>query len=122
MKLLFTGRGTSGSWQIRGLQLAKAMGATALPQARDIGPYDMAVIVKRAEPDLVARIHAAGVPLIWDVVDAYPQPIGNTWDRPKCIAWLRQQVRGGPGPVGRLQALQQVIDALAKEGIEASLF
>lgn len=93
MKLLFTGRGTSGSWKIRGQQLSKALGATALPQARDIGPYDAAVIVKRFDLDLVARIRAARVPLIWDLVDAWPQPDGNTWNKDECMAWLGLRIK-----------------------------
>jgi hypothetical protein len=32
------------------------------------------------------------VPIIWDIVDAWPQPAGNDWDRPACLAWLRQSV------------------------------
>lgn len=93
MNLLVTGRGTSGSWQIRGVQLGKAIGATVLPQAVDVDPFDAVVIVKRALPDLGMRARLAGVLVIWDVVDAWPQPVGNTWGRDECLAWLRQQVK-----------------------------
>lgn len=93
MNLLVTGRGTSGSWQIRGVQLGEAIGATVLPQAFDADPFDVVVIVKRAPADMALRARLAGVPVIWDVVDAWPQPVGNTWSRDECHAWLRLQVR-----------------------------
>jgi hypothetical protein len=92
MKVLFTGRGTSGSWQIRGSQLAAALGADAVPNALDVRAYDLAVVVKRAPPDLLQRIRAAGIPLVWDVVDAWPQPEGSTWNRGRCMEWLRAKV------------------------------
>jgi hypothetical protein len=93
VNLLVTGSGSSGSWAIRGEQLGKAIGATVQAKALDVAAYDAAIVVKRPPADLVARIHAARIPLIWDVVDAWPQPVGNTWGRDECMAWLRQQVR-----------------------------
>jgi hypothetical protein len=93
MNVLLTGRGTSGSWKIRGEQLGRAIGADAIPMARDVACYDVAVLVKRGRGDLVARIHAGGAALVWDVVDAWPQPEGNRWDRAECLAWLRDQIR-----------------------------
>lgn len=91
MKVLITGRGTSGSWRIRGGQLATALGADAIPNALDVAPYDVAVVVKRADADLLARIHRAHVPLVWDIVDAWPQPVGNAWGKDECMAWLKQR-------------------------------
>lgn len=93
MNILVTGNGRSGSWQIRGEQLGREIGATVLANAIDIGPFDLAVVVKRPPPDLVRRIHEADVPLVWDVVDAWPQPHGNDWSRDECMAWLRTMVR-----------------------------
>lgn len=93
MNLLVTGRGTSGSWQIRGEQLGRAIGATVLPKAIDVAAFDLAVLVKRAEPDLVQRLHRAGVPIVWDVVDAWPQPSGNSVGKAECMAWLSHQVQ-----------------------------
>lgn len=89
VRLLFTGRGTSGSWKIRGEQVARALGADAVPLALDPARYDAVVLVKRGPTDLIQRVHRAGVPLVWDVVDAWPQPDGSRWDRPECMAWLR---------------------------------
>lgn len=92
MNLLVTGRGTSGSWRIRGEQLGYAMGATVLPGALDVAAYDLAVVVKRAPLDLLQRLHRAGVPIVWDIVDAWPQPHGNAWGRSECMNWLAGMV------------------------------
>lgn len=91
MKLLFTGRGTSGSWLIRAVQLAEAMGASAVPHASAEG-FDVVVMVKRAPPETLLRVQAARVPLVWDIVDAWPQPLGNGWDRGECMRWLRDKL------------------------------
>jgi len=93
VNVLVTGRGTSGSWQIRGEQLGRAIGAHVEPKALDVGGYDVAVVVKRAELDLLQRLRRMDVPLVYDVVDAWPQPYGNLWDRDACMAWLRSQVK-----------------------------
>lgn len=93
LSILFTGKGSSGSWQIRGIQLAAATGADAIPKALDVGGYNVAVLVKRPLADLVDRLHRMAVPIVWDVVDAFPQPEANTWTRDQCMAWLREAVR-----------------------------
>lgn len=93
MRVLITGRGTSGSWQIRGAQLGAAIGAAVVPDAKEVEGYDLAVLVKRPAAGLIDRLQRAGVPVIWDVVDAWPQPHGNEWSRAQCMAWLREQVR-----------------------------
>jgi hypothetical protein len=50
------------------------------------------VLVKRPTADLLARLHRAHTPIVWDVVDAFPQPIGNLWSRSECMAWLQQMM------------------------------
>lgn len=96
MEILVTGRGTGGSWGIRGVQLGRAMGATVMPEARDLAAHDVAVLVKRYTPDLLARLQEArkreGLRIVWDIVDAWPQPRGNLWSREQCLAWLRAEV------------------------------
>jgi len=92
-RLLFTGRGTSGSWTIRGEQLGHALGANVIPDARHLGRFDLAVLVKRWTPDLLASLRAAKMPIVWDIVDSWPQPLGNTWDKSACLTWLRLQVK-----------------------------
>jgi hypothetical protein len=93
MNILVTGRGTSGSWTIRGEQLGRAIGADVIPKAIDVARYDLAVLVKRTHGDLVPRIHGAKTALVWDIVDAWPQPEGNRWDRHSCRSWLAGQIR-----------------------------
>lgn len=93
MNVLITGKGTGGSFAIRGEQLGRAIGATVQPNALDVAAFDLVVLVKRAPPGLVERVRAARVPLVFDIVDAWPQPVGNTWDRQACMQWLRQQVQ-----------------------------
>ena len=90
MKVLFTGRGTSGSWAIRGVQIGNAMGARVVPMASesDCRWADVIVVVKRVPPDLLERIRRSGRPWIYDIVDAYPQPECGSWDRAKSISWL----------------------------------
>lgn len=68
-------------------------GATVQPMALDVAPYDLAVLVKRAPAALVERLHHAHVPIVWDVVDGWPQPVGNEWNRDECLAWLRGMVK-----------------------------
>lgn len=105
MRVLVTGRGTSGSWQIRGEQLGRAAGAHVQAQALDVAGYDMAVIVKRAPPDLLSRLHRAGTPIVWDVVDPWPQPHGNDWTRDQAMQWLRLALQH-IGPSGVIAATE----------------
>jgi hypothetical protein len=92
MRILITGRGTSGSWQIRGVQLGRAIGAAVEANAMKVDGYDAVIVVKRADPVTVQTIHKAGIPLIHDFVDAWPQPHGNNWTREECMAWAHSQV------------------------------
>ncbi len=93
MNVLVTGRGTSGSWAIRGEQLGRAIGATVIARAELLRDYDLGVVVKRAPPDLLQRARAAKLPLVYDVVDGWPQPTGNLdWKRGDCISWLKSKV------------------------------
>lgn len=91
--LLMTGKGASGSWQIRGVQLGQTLRAAVVPNAKDLVPYNLAVLVKRQTTDLLERFHQSKVPLIWDVVDAWPQPIGNAWHKERCLEWLAGEVK-----------------------------
>lgn len=64
------------------------MVADAPQQAIDA--HDLVVVVKRARQDLLARL--ARKPVVWDVVDAWPQPEGNSWGPAESTAWLESQV------------------------------
>jgi hypothetical protein len=116
MNVLVTGSGASGSWQIRGEQLGRAIGATVLAKAIDMEPFDAVVVVKRPPPDLVARVHRAGVPLIWDIVDAWPQPAGNDWCKAACMTWLRDQI-AAIRPAAVVAATQAMAADLAEFGL-----
>lgn len=87
-----TGRGTSGSWQIRGVQLGQSIGAAVVPNALDVAPYDIAVLVKRPTAELLQRLRRANVKIVWDLVDAWPQPAGNEWTEARCQAWMEEMV------------------------------
>lgn len=116
MNLLVTGRGTSGSWRIRGDQLGAAIGAAVLPNAIDVGPYDLAVLVKRPTPDLLKRLQRANVRIVWDVVDSYPQPAGNEWDKRRCLDWLEEMFRM-IRPAGIVAATQAMAADCARFGV-----
>lgn len=92
--ILVTGKGKSGSWAIRGCQLGAAIGATVIPNASesDIRRSDLVVLVKRPTDEILAYCRKHSRPIVWDVVDAWPQPHGNDWDRDICMDWLRSQV------------------------------
>lgn len=90
MKVLVTGKGTSGSWQIRGEQLGRAIGATVQLKPERPEEFDVAVLVKRPTPELLRRL--GRVPIVWDVVDSWPQPHGNDWGRETAMSWMRGQI------------------------------
>lgn len=94
MNLLFTGRGTSGSWQIRGVQLGNACGGVVKPKAtpEDMQNADVVVAVKRLPPYLFEQIRQSGKPWVLDVVDMYPQPACTQWSRERAIAWIQAKI------------------------------
>lgn len=93
MSLVITGRGTSGSWQIRGVQMAAALGIDAVPNLRTPHPYKAAVVVKRLPQSLLDQLHSARVPIVYDIVDAWPQPHGNTWHQGQSLVWLESHLQ-----------------------------
>lgn len=111
-RVLITGSGKSGSWQIRGVQLGAAIGATVLPDAdaKTIAAHDVVVLVKRPPTGLIQRLHASGVPMVYDIVDAWPQPAGNSWGYEACIRWMRAQL-----DIVRPQALVAATRAMAAD-------
>ena len=109
MNILVTGRGTSGSWQVRGLQLGHAIGAIVQPQANSFKGVDLVVLVKRPTPDILNRIRQRGLPLVWDAVDAWPQPQGNSWTEQQAKDWLYREI-DTIKPVAIVAATQQMAD------------
>lgn len=94
MRVLITGKGGSGSWAIRGVQIGTAIGAHVEPMASSlqIAAASVVIGVKRIPDSLLKAIHASGTPLIWDVVDSYPQPECSEWTREQSIAWLHAEL------------------------------
>lgn len=94
MRLLFTGRGTSGSWAIRGQQIGEALGAKVKPLAAhaDFQACDLAVVVKRVPEPIRGGLASSGKPWVYDIVDAYPQPLSSGWQRSEAISWIRRHV------------------------------
>jgi hypothetical protein len=94
MKVLMTGKGSSGSWQCRGVQLGNALGATVRPLAtrEDFKAADISVIVKRVPVQLLQDVRAAGKPWVYDIVDAYKQPESSRWTRDQAIKWAHEHL------------------------------
>ena len=92
MNILVTGRGAGGSWNIRGAQLGAVIGAQVDCHVNSVKGFDLAVVVKRPRADVLERLRQREVPVVWDIVDAWPQPVGNGWGRAECLAWLRREV------------------------------
>lgn len=93
MKVLVTGNShRSGSWAVRAEQLARAAGAEVVPRSTAVAGYDVCVAVKRHDPELSKVCRAAGVPFVWDIVDPWPQPAGNSWGEPEAKSWLHNEL------------------------------
>jgi hypothetical protein len=95
VNILVTGRGTSGSWKVRGVQLGGAIGARVKPKATesDIDWADIIMVVKRPVYDFMPALVESGKPWVWDVVDFYPQPACTKWSEKQAIKWVQQQIK-----------------------------
>lgn len=93
LKVLVTGKGGSGSWACRGQQLGASLGATVQPVATEAKGYDIAVVVKRTPEPVLSAIRSAGIPWVWDVVDAYPQPEAYGWSPDEAVGWIRDRLK-----------------------------
>ncbi len=107
-----TGRGTSGSWQIRGRQLGHAIGAQVEAQQLRSNA-DLVIGVKRVSTEMADAYMGR---LVWDVVDAWPQPQGNEWTEAQCKFWLGYEVRR-LGPIGIIAATKKMAEDCAGFGI-----
>lgn len=94
MRILVTGRGGSGSWQVRGEQIGRALGArvVALAGLNDMRQADVILVVKRVPDELLHNLRRSGRPWVYDVVDAYPQPASSAWSKRHAVDWLRAHV------------------------------
>ena len=93
LDILFTGKGTSGSWQCRGVQLGGAVGRVKLGASlKECKKADIIVVVKRINAPFFANVIKSGTPWIWDLVDFYPQPSCSAWSRRYAIEWVKKQI------------------------------
>jgi hypothetical protein len=89
--LLITGGGSAGSWKVRGHQLGRAVGAYTVKEnatAKDIAEHRIVVVVKRCPEGLRKLLRESGKLIVWDCVDAYPQP--NTMSREQAVAFMHE--------------------------------
>lgn len=89
--ILFTGIGRSGSWQIRAEQLGTAVGAqvVAKASASHCAKSKLVVVVKRLLPEVIQPVLSSGARWVWDVVDAWPQPLGRSMEEKEAKQWLK---------------------------------
>lgn len=120
MNVLVLGRGShAGAWKIRGVQLGNAIGATVVNgglQNMNLVGIDLIVFVKRQLPEDVRRIQQAGIPIVWDIVDSWPQPIGNWWVKEAALHWLRGEIKRIQ-PKGIVATTQVMAKDCTKHGI-----
>jgi hypothetical protein len=95
VKILVTGRGSSGSWKVRGEQIGSALRARVTPLAGldDMRHADVILVVKRVPEQLLANLRRSGRPWVYDVVDAYPQPDCTAWTRDAAVRWLLEHLQ-----------------------------
>lgn len=79
MKLLIVGSEGKGSWKMRGQQLGQALKARVVtkPASSDWAWADVVVLVKRAAFQYQRQVSALRVPVIWDALDFWDQPVEN---------------------------------------------
>lgn len=95
MRVLVTGRGKSGSWQIRGEQLGSAIGATVKQgvTVEDCKAADKVIVVKRVRDEFLQAVRKADVPWVFDALDFYPQPVCSTWTQAQSIHWVKTLIK-----------------------------
>lgn len=144
-KTLVTGKGTSGSWQCRGVQLGGQVGEVKAKAAlKDCQSADLIVVVKRTNQPFFENVKRSKKPWVWDLVDFYPQP--NNWPKEKAVKWVRQQINkykpsgiiwptarmkidiglGGEviyhhGRIGQINPIREKIQVIGYEGSERYL-
>lgn len=94
MNILFTGKGTAGTWTIRGEQLARALSCAAVPNAslEAIRAADIVVAVKKVSTQFLDQVRSLHKRWVLDVVDFYPQPLCSNWSRSEAITWVKSQI------------------------------
>lgn len=93
--VLFVGVG-QGSWQVRGLQVAKALGARATTRPTD-GDWSWAhvvVLVKRAIDEWGGQALRSRARVVWDVLDFWQQPEENGASEAELLRQIREREQG----------------------------
>lgn len=117
MNILTTGKGSSGSWQCRGVQLGGAVGQVIKNASLDeCKRSDIIVAVKRLSDPLFQNIIKSGRPWIWDLVDFYPQPECSYWTRQYSIDWVRSQIEKF-GPSGIIYPTKKMLVDIGFDGV-----
>lgn len=90
MNILVLGGG-HGSWQMRGVQLGRAMGArvTTQPTETDWALADVVVLVKHGVETFAKQARRCGVPIVWDVLDIWQQSAQNADPKATHVARVR---------------------------------
>lgn len=78
---------------IRGAQLGNAIHATVDVHCKDFKGYELVIGVKRVPKDVLNAIRKSGRPWVWDIVDAYPQPLSNNWSQDQALQWLKDEIQ-----------------------------
>jgi hypothetical protein len=53
----------------------------------------LTIVVKRTPESIVSALRASGSRWVYDIVDAYPQPLASTWGRSEAIAWAQRKLK-----------------------------
>jgi cephalosporin hydroxylase len=96
VRVLFSGRNSAASWTIRGEQVAACREGWAAKRDVDdaeLEGYDALCIVKRPDPELIARARARGLPVVFDALDSWAQPDDGlrVRDREAALALFRDR-------------------------------
>lgn len=92
MRILVTGRGSSGSFKIRGEQLGRAIGAEIRPRTLEVKGYDLVIVVKRVDYALACLLNERKITWVWDVLDSFPQRPGEKLSEAQAKMWLKTQL------------------------------
>ncbi len=94
MNVLMIGGG-KGSWEVRGRQLGKAIGAriSAQPSDDDVRWADVVVLIKRAGAVWASFVHRFDKPIVWDALDFWAQPQENGLSESQARAMLQAHIR-----------------------------
>lgn len=92
--VLFAGFSSSGSWLIRGVQIATALSSPhrCRPERSEFRDKKVAVFVKRVPSEYIDTARLSKARVVWDCVDAWPQPVGNSWTKAEALAWLKSEL------------------------------